>query len=72
MKLVFCLGVIKLKHSCAGPVINQIGEVDKHGSAEDRLRTYAGGAQREIVEEIVNRRNIALTGHDQWYASVRA
>jgi GNAT superfamily N-acetyltransferase len=28
---------------------------------------YAGGAQREIVEEIVNRRNIALTGHDQWY-----
>ena len=28
---------------------------------------YASGAQREVVEEIVNRRNIALTGHDQWY-----
>jgi hypothetical protein len=28
---------------------------------------YASGAQRNIVEEIVNRRNIALTGHDQWY-----
>jgi len=28
---------------------------------------YAGGAQRDVVEEIVNRRNIALTGHDQWY-----
>jgi hypothetical protein len=28
---------------------------------------YASGAQREVVEEIINRRNIAITGHDQWY-----
>jgi GNAT superfamily N-acetyltransferase len=28
---------------------------------------YASGAQRDVVEEIVNRRNIALTGYDQWY-----
>jgi GNAT superfamily N-acetyltransferase len=28
---------------------------------------YASGAQRDVVEEIVSRRNIALTGHDQWY-----
>jgi GNAT superfamily N-acetyltransferase len=28
---------------------------------------YAGGAQREIVEEIINRRNVRLTGHDDWY-----
>jgi hypothetical protein len=26
---------------------------------------YASGAQRNVVEEIVNRRNIALTGYDQ-------
>lgn len=28
---------------------------------------YASGAQRDAVEEIVNRRNIAITGYDQWY-----
>jgi GNAT superfamily N-acetyltransferase len=28
---------------------------------------YAGRAQREIVEEIINRRNVRLTGHDDWY-----
>ena len=28
---------------------------------------YASGGQRDVVEEIVNRRNIALTGYDQWY-----
>jgi len=28
---------------------------------------YASGAQRDVVEEIVNRRNIAITGYDQWY-----
>jgi hypothetical protein len=25
---------------------------------------YASGAQREVVEEILNRRNVAITGHD--------
>ena len=28
---------------------------------------YASGAQRQVVEEIINRRNVAITGHDQWY-----
>src|ERR1700732_3064525 len=28
---------------------------------------YASGAQREVVEEILNRRNVAITGQDQWY-----
>jgi GNAT superfamily N-acetyltransferase len=28
---------------------------------------YASDAQRAVVEEIVNRRNIALTRYDQWY-----
>lgn len=28
---------------------------------------YAGTAQRELVEEIINRRNVRLTGHDEWY-----
>ena len=28
---------------------------------------YAGSAQRELVEEIINRRNVRLTGHDDWY-----
>ena len=28
---------------------------------------YAGFAQREAVEEIINRRNVKLTGHDDWY-----
>jgi GNAT superfamily N-acetyltransferase len=28
---------------------------------------YAGAAQRELVEEIINRRNVRLTGHDDWY-----
>lgn len=27
----------------------------------------ASGAQREVVEEIINPRNVAITGHDQWY-----
>jgi hypothetical protein len=29
---------------------------------------YASGTQRAVVEEIVNRRNIAITGYDQWYS----
>jgi GNAT superfamily N-acetyltransferase len=28
---------------------------------------YAGAAQREFVEEIINRRNVRLTGHDEWH-----
>ena len=28
---------------------------------------YAVVAQREFVEEIINRRNVRLTGHDEWY-----
>jgi GNAT superfamily N-acetyltransferase len=28
---------------------------------------YAGGTQREIVEEIISRRNVRLTGHVDWY-----
>ncbi len=28
---------------------------------------YAGVAQRELVEEIINRRNVRLTGHDEWH-----
>jgi len=28
---------------------------------------YASGTQRAAVEEIVNRRDIAITGYDQWY-----
>ena len=29
---------------------------------------YASETQRAVVEEIVNRRNIAITGYDQWYS----
>jgi GNAT superfamily N-acetyltransferase len=28
---------------------------------------YAGPAQREFVEEIINRRNVRLTGNDEWH-----
>jgi GNAT superfamily N-acetyltransferase len=28
---------------------------------------YAGAAQRELVEEIINRRNVRLTGQDEWH-----
>lgn len=28
---------------------------------------YACAAQREFVEEIINRRNVRLTGHDEWH-----
>ena len=28
---------------------------------------YAAVAQREFVEEIINRRNVRLTGHDEWH-----
>jgi GNAT superfamily N-acetyltransferase len=28
---------------------------------------YASAAQREFVEEIINRRNVRLTGHDEWH-----
>jgi GNAT superfamily N-acetyltransferase len=28
---------------------------------------YAAAAERDIVEEIINRRNVRLTGHDDWY-----
>jgi hypothetical protein len=26
---------------------------------------YASSAQRDFVEDIINRRNVAITGHDQ-------
>ncbi len=28
---------------------------------------YASAKQREFVEEIINRRNVRLTGHDEWH-----
>jgi GNAT superfamily N-acetyltransferase len=28
---------------------------------------YASAAQREVVDEIINRRSVRLTGHDDWY-----
>ncbi|MBV8771068.1 MAG: GNAT family N-acetyltransferase [Deltaproteobacteria bacterium] len=28
---------------------------------------YAAMAQRELVEEIINRRHVRLTGHDEWH-----
>ena len=28
---------------------------------------YANSAQRDFVEDIINRRNVVITGHDQWY-----
>ena len=28
---------------------------------------YASAGQREFVEEIINRRNVRLTGHDEWH-----
>jgi GNAT superfamily N-acetyltransferase len=28
---------------------------------------YASSAQRDFLEDIINRRNVAITGHDQWY-----
>lgn len=28
---------------------------------------YAGTVARDAVDEIINRRNIAITGHDEWY-----
>jgi hypothetical protein len=28
---------------------------------------HASGAQREVVERLLNRRNVVITGQDQWY-----